>query len=136
MPDLNATITGVRASFFTHNDNKDHDTSVSVFVQNRVNMFLAQDIARLEHFAGNTEFGDDPPSTHGFDLGLASDNIRLSELNLPTFRITVAPVGDDRWIFDVTLTIAASDGSQSSSTTTGIILDQDNRIFNGVFSSS
>jgi hypothetical protein len=135
MPDLNATITGIVASFFTHNDNKDNDSSVSVFVQNRVNLFLSQDIARLENFAGNTEFGDDPPSTHSFDLTLASNNIRLSELSLPTFRTTIAPVGNDRWIFDVTFTIVASDASQFSSTTSGIILDQDNRTFNGVMSS-
>ena len=133
MADLNTTIAGVRVSFFTHNDNKDHDTSVSVLMQNRLNIFLIQDLARLENFAGNTEFGDNPPSTHAFDLELASNDIRLSQLTVPTFRIQIAPVGHDRWIFDVTFTIIASDGSQFSSTNFGIILDQDNRVYNGTF---
>jgi len=134
MPDLNATITKISASFFTHNDNKDHDTSVSVLVQNRISVFLSQDLARLDNFAGNDEFGDNPPSTNTFDLTLASENIKLGELSLPTYRITIAPNGHDRWIFDATITITASDGSQFSSTTPGIILDQDNRTFTGIFS--
>ena len=46
----------------------------------------------------------------------------------------IAPTGHDRWIFDATITITASDGSQFSSTTPGIILDQDNRTFTGIFS--
>ena len=90
MPDLNATITKISASFFTHNDNKDHDTSVSVLVQNRISVFLSQDLARLDNFAGNDEFGDNPPSTNTFDLTLASENIKLGELSLPTQRPTSA----------------------------------------------
>lgn len=133
MPDPNATITKVSVTFFTHNDNKDHDTSVSVVVQNRVNLFLSQDLARLDGFAGNQEFGDNPPSTNMFVLPLASSDIKLSQLTLPTYSVTIAPVGNDRWIFDCTVTITASDGSQFSSTKQGIILDQDNRNFVGVF---
>ncbi len=133
MPDPNATITKVSISFFTHNDNKDHDTSVSVLVQNKANIFLSQDLATLDNFAGNQEFGDNPPSTNTFVLPLASNDIKISQLTLPIYTITIAPVGHDRWIFDCTVTIAASDGSQFSSTKQGIILDQDNRTFTGVF---
>jgi hypothetical protein len=133
MADVNATIANINASFFTHNDNKDHDTGVSVVVQNPLNIFLSQDLARLENFAGNTEFGDNPPSTHSFDLALVSNGIKLSQLTVPTYAITIAPVGHDRWIFDFTVRITASDGSQFTSTEFGIILDQDNRIHRGIF---
>jgi hypothetical protein len=135
MPDPNATITNIRVSFFTHDDDKDGNTSVSVLVQNRGNWFFPQDIARLENFAGNMGFRDDPPSTHAFDLALASENIRLSDVTIPTYSITIAPTGNDRWIFDMTFTLTASDGFQSSSTTRGIILDQNNRTREGVFGS-
>jgi hypothetical protein len=57
MPDLNATITGIVASFFTHNDNKDNDTSVSVFVQNRVNLFLSQD-TRVSGLCGGVQVAE------------------------------------------------------------------------------
>jgi len=128
------TISRVSVSFFTHNDNKDFDTSVSVFVQNKVGIFTTQDLARLENFAGNDEFGDNPPSTHAFDLFLASDMLQFDPMrSLPIFAITVAPNGHDRWIFDVTITITTSDGAQYSGRANGIVLDQDNRIYNGVF---
>lgn len=96
MADPNATVTKVTVTFFTHNDNKDHDTSVSVLVQNRTSLFLSQDLARLDNFAGNQEFGDNPPSTNTFVLPLVSKDIKLSQLTLPTYKITIAPVGHDR----------------------------------------
>jgi hypothetical protein len=133
MADPNATIAKVSVTFVTHDDNKDHDTSVSVDVQNKTSIFLSQDLARLDNFAGNQEFGDKPASTNTFVLPLTSTSVKVSELLLPTYAITIHPNGHDRWIFDCTVTITASDGSQFSSSKGGIILDQDNRTFSGVF---
>jgi hypothetical protein len=134
MPDLNATITKISATFVTHNDNKDHDTSISMTVQNAASsIFLRQDLAHLDSFAGNSEFGDNPPSTNTIPLRLVSTDIKLSQLTVPTYTITISPTGRDRWIFDVTVTIQASDGTQFSTTKNGVILDQDNRTFSGVF---
>ena len=133
MADPNATITKVSITFVTHDDNKDHDTSVSVDVQNKTSIFLSQDLARLDNFAGNQEFGDKPPSTNTFVLPLASNGVKVSELLLPIYSITIHPNGDDRWIFDCAVTLTASDSSQFSATKQGIILDQDNRTFSGVF---
>src|SRR5579859_5433294 len=52
--DPNATITNISVSFFTHNDNKDHDTSISVLVQVPVNFYLSQDLGSwnflVKHF--------------------------------------------------------------------------------------
>ena len=79
------------------------------------------------------ELKSNPPSTNTLVLPLASNDIKLSQLTLPTYMVTIAPVGQDRWIFDWTVTITASDGSQFSGTKQGIIFDQDNRTFAGVF---
>jgi len=130
----NATLAGINVSFFTHNDDKDGDTSVSVSVENKVNLWFSQLLASLNDFAGNIGFADNPPSTHAFDLVLASSNITMSSINAPIFTIKIAPNGHDRWIFDVTFTFTFSDNSQFTSGKTGIILDQDNRIYTGSFS--
>jgi hypothetical protein len=129
-----ATLTGVNVTFFTHNDDKDSNTSVSVSVENKVSLFFSELLASLNDFAGNQGFGDNPPSTYTFALVLASQNITMSSITTPTFTITIAPTGHDRWIFDVTFTFAFSDNTQFTSGKTGIILDQDNRIYTGSFS--
>jgi len=130
--DPSVMVTKVAVTFFTHNDNKDHDTSVSVRVRNQVGFHRFQDIARLDNFAGNEEFGDNPPSTHTYDLLLASDHIALDSLNATEFTVTEAPNGNDRWIFDVSIAISTSDGNSFSSTPVTVVLDQDNRTFTGI----
>jgi hypothetical protein len=131
--DPNAVVDAVSVSFFTHNDNKDKDTSVSVFVMNPVNLFLTQLIAKKEDADGNRTYGDNPPSTHGFDLDLVSANVTLAQLTVPTYIVRIGPTGNDKWIFDVTVRLHISDGSEFASTDTGIVLDQNNRIFTGRF---
>ena len=46
--------------------------------------------------AGNTEFKDNPSSTHSYDLNLASQNITLKDLTVPMYTITIAPNEHDR----------------------------------------
>jgi hypothetical protein len=130
--DPNATIDQVTVTFFTHNDDKDGDTSISTWVENPYNIFLVQEIAKLVDFAGNEGFGDNPPSTHSFELVISTE-VALKDLTIPTYKIQIAPTGHDRWIFDVTYTLHAADGSTYSSTDFGIILDQDNRVRTGTF---
>jgi hypothetical protein len=131
--DPNATITNISITFVTHDDNKDFDTAVSVVVQEKFS-FFNQNLASLTNFAGSTEFGDNPPSTHTFNLPLASQNVTLSSLtNAPTYSITINPNGHDTWIFDVTVTITTSDGSQFVSPLATARLTQDQRTFNGSF---
>jgi len=77
------------------------------------------------------EFVD--PSTHPFDLVLKSDKVTLKDITLPVVNIHIQPHGKDRWIFDYKVSLIFSDGSTFSSTKTGIILDQDNKDYTGVF---
>ena len=129
--DQNAKLTKVGITFRTHNDNKDHDTQLSVAVKNKVNMFLSQDLASGDNLGGDTEFKD--PSTNSFDLVLKSDSITLKDVSLPVVNIHIQPNGHDRWIFDYTVTLTFSDGSVFTSHKDGVILDQDNKDFTGVF---
>jgi len=124
-------LTGVKIRFNTHNDNKDHDTSLNVLVKNKVNMFLSEDIAEGLNLGGNTEFVD--PSTHEFDLALKSNNMKLEDIVLPLVSIHIQPNGNDRWIFDYTVMLMFEGGKTFSSSKSGVILDQDNRHYSGVF---
>jgi hypothetical protein len=127
-------LTGVTIRFMTHNDNKDHDTRLDVSVKNRVTMFLSEDLAEGQNLGGDMEFDD--PSTHEFNLNLASDSITLKDIVLPVTNIHIQPNGHDRWIFDFTVKLIFDDGKTFSSSKTGVILDQDNRDYTGVFEGS
>jgi hypothetical protein len=133
--DPNAKLTKVRVTFVTHHDNKDHDTRLDVTVKNKQTLFLSQDLAEGRDLAHEVEFKDSPPSTHSFDLDLKAKNTALKDITLPTYNVHIQPNGNDRWIFDVTITLEFSDGSSFSSEKKGVILDQDNRDYSGVFES-
>lgn len=120
-------------TFATHNDNKDDDTLLFVQLKTKVTLFLSKDLTQRAELGHNTEFND--PSTHTFDLPLASDNIKLSDLTLPFVEIQIQPNGNDRWIFDYQVSLIFDDGSRYSSGAHGVILDQDNRTYVGVFGS-
>jgi len=132
--DPNAKLTKVTIRFDTpaNNDNKDHDTKVTVVVKNKVSLFLSQDVAELVDFAGDTEFKD--PSTHSFDIPLKSKDLKLKDMTLPVLMIKIQPDGNDRWIFGYTCTLTFEDGSSYSSTSkANVILDQNNTVHEGVF---
>lgn len=124
-------LTGVKIRFTTHNDNKDHDTRLNVSVKNRVSMFLSQDLAEGIDMAHDVEFND--PSTHEFDLTVKDSTVTVKDIGLPVVNIDIQPNGHDRWIFDYTVSLRFEDGKTFSSTKSGIVLDQDNRHFTGVF---
>ncbi|CAJ6182694.1 Uncharacterised protein [Burkholderia pseudomallei] len=126
-----AKLTRVMVAFYTHSDNKDHDTVLNVLVKNKVSMFLSEDLASGENLGGDMEFSDS--STHQFDLALLSTTTTLGDLNVPVVNIHIQPNGHDRWIFDYTLSLYFDNGKTFSSSENGIILDQDNRDHTGVF---
>ena len=126
-----ALLTRVSIRFVTHNDNKDHDTVLNVFVKNRRTMFLSEDLAEGLNLGGDMEFVD--PSTHSFDLALKSANFALPDITFPVVSINIQPNGHDRWIFDYTVSLVFDNGKSFSSTKTGVILDQDNKNYTGTF---
>lgn len=126
-----ALLTRVSIRFVTHNDNKDHDTILNVFVKNRRTMFLSEDLAEGLNLGGDMEFVD--PSTHSFDLALKSANFTLPDITFPVVSINIQPNGHDRWIFDYTVSLVFDNGKSFSSTKTGVILDQDDKNYTGTF---
>ena len=126
-----AKLTAVKIRFVTHNDNKDHDTILNVTVRNRVNLFLSEDLAEGLNLGGDMEFVD--PSTHEFNLALKSTTTTLADISLPLVNIHIQPKGHDRWIFDYTVSLIFDNGKSFSSNKTGVVLDQDNKDFTGVF---
>src|SRR5947209_19091763 len=136
----------VKITFNTHNDNKDGDTILHVFVKNRSNTsstpeqatdFISNLLAYQSHeatgpwdrnpylafaesLAQGTSFDD--PSSHTFDIPLRSTPIPLEEVILPVVNIHILPNGHDRWIFSYTITFLFDDGRTfpESSNTNGI----------------
>jgi len=126
-------LSKVTIVFVTHNDNKDHDTVLNVQIKNKKSIFLSELIADGYNLGGDMEFVD--PSTHSFDLALKSTTFSVDDINVPVVNIHIQPNGNDRWVFDCTVFLTFDDGKQYASTTNGIILDQDNKDYSGVFSS-
>lgn len=69
---------------------------------------------------------------------MKSNNVTLKDIGIPVANIRIQPNGNDRWIFDYTVSLVFTDGTGSpgktfSSTKNGVVLDQDNRGHVGVF---
>jgi Phosphoesterase family/Ricin-type beta-trefoil lectin domain-like len=155
-PVTNSLLKKVTLEFATHNDNKNADTQLNVHITNRLSATSAQDIAIGLNILAGQEFPDaglasplsckqyiwSASGSAGTDTGaLASDSIRLADMMLPVVSIViVAPNGNDRWIFDYEVTFEFEDPQDYaqktlvfSSRTSGIILDQDNNKYSGVY---
>ena len=143
-PVTDAVLTRVILEFATHNDNKDNDTRLNVHIVNRLNASTSQDIAiGLDIFSGQ-EFQDPSYMRYTWSANtnaLAANTILLRDMILPVINIIISPNGNDRWIFDYRITFEftniQSDGFKTvqsfSSSTGGIILDQDNNKYSGVY---
>jgi phospholipase C len=85
-----------------------------------------------------TTIGFDDPSSHTFSLQLMSDTIAADEIDLPAVDIHILTDGNDRWIFDYSITFTFDDtsaftySSKADGAINGIILDQDNRNYSGI----
>ena len=148
-PATNSVLKKVTLEFATHNDNKDADTRLNVHITNRLNATSAQDIAIGLNILAGQEFPDAGSSSplsykqyswSANDGTLASNSIRLADMMLPVISIVIVPNGNDRWIFDYQVTFEFGDpqdfGQKNfiySSRTNGIILDQDNNKYSGIY---
>ena len=157
-------LKSVSITFHTYNDNKNASTVLHVFAKNRlsnslspernidfISNFLAhqrylstgdlQDdrnnpyLAYGEGLAKDEEFPD--PSSRTFELTLRASNINVDEIVLPVVNVHILPDGNDRWIFDYSVTFTFDDArsftfSSNVGGVKGIILDQDNRNYSGI----
>jgi phospholipase C len=146
-PASNATLSRVTLELLTHDD-KDPGTVLDVNIVNRLGPLSAPALA----IGVNMFAGEGFPSS-GFgaykkfiwsavDGDLAHPNIRLADIVLPVVNIIIQVPGgnDDRWAFDFQVTFEFVDPNDylSKSTifesrTNGIVLDQDNYRYSGVY---
>jgi hypothetical protein len=139
-PQTDAVLQRVTLEFYTHDTddaNKNDDTQLNVHIVNRLSASSSQDIAIGLDLLKGEEFAAKSTNSIVFSQNaLASNSIRLRDMVLPVVFINIAPSADDQWIFDYRVTYTFSNGQKFSSQTNGIILDQDNRKYAGVYQGS
>jgi len=137
-------LRGVSITFDTHDDKRERQNLVNVYVRNREANSLTPH-ATTDHLANYLElqrygpggdlnqgernpflaygyalgFSDefDDPSSHTFDLVLAADDIGVNDVVMPQIDIHMLANGDDQWIFDYTVTLTFDDGPVTFSST-------------------
>jgi hypothetical protein len=97
------TLVGANITFHTNDEDKDHDTLVSVSVRNIATTIAAQIEDNFQHFA---DHGDAGP----YDLLLVNPLTR-DELKTGNMTIRITPNGNDTWRFNFFLDLRFSDGS-------------------------
>jgi hypothetical protein len=102
-------------------DNKNKDTHLALAITKET---LA--IARIDDFAGDQEFGD--PGNYGPFHLIVQPGITKEQYRGSTTRLTIAPSGQDRVIFNTVIDARFSDGEILTSQSGVRTVDQDNRI--------
>lgn len=106
-------VNDLQVAFHTNDENKDHDTGVSVTIQNVAQWQQTQD----------EEFTDG--SNHVKLLNPSS--VPLSSLTGHALDLCISPVGNDTWRFNMTLSGNRSDGQRYFFSANSIELSQNNR---------
>lgn len=102
-------------------DDKDHDTEVAISIV-KGNIIITND----DDIAHEVAFID--PKTYGpYALTVQTPAITKSLYRNSTFRMSITPVGHDRWITTIHLEAKFSDGDVVRSTFPNIMVSQDNR---------
>jgi hypothetical protein len=117
------TVTGVRISFKTTDNDKDDDTGVETIFKTSNNTDIAYRRDNYGHFNDHSEFNA--------DLQMRNSSIDCNNMAGSTITINIFPNGHDTWNFDFDLIITCSDGSTKSYPFRGIHLTQSNINFVG-----
>jgi phospholipase C len=143
-----AVLSRVTLELLTHDDNKDPGTVLDVNIVNRLGPLAAPALAIGVNILAGEEFpisGADAKKQVIWSRAagnLAHPNIRLADIVLPMVNIIIQVPGgnDDRWAFDYQVTFEFVDPNDYigkstifSSRTNGIVLDQDNNRYSGVY---
>jgi hypothetical protein len=103
---MSATLTEVKVQFHTLHDDKDHNTSLSMWIK-----IGSATIAYSEGFANNTRFPDHTDSPV-FALGEVDKKITKDQVVTGVkARLRMVTVGDDNWWFKFTLIFKFTDDS-------------------------
>jgi hypothetical protein len=130
-------LTGVKIQFDTHNESKDDNTVVHVFIKNRLNNtqgsesntdFISNylDLQRYldtgdrhDHTSSPylaykvglaADQGFDEGSSHEFDLNLMPQPVSVEDIVLPVVNVHMLADGDNQWEFDYRVTFTFDDG--------------------------
>ncbi|MFJ9179323.1 alkaline phosphatase family protein [Streptomyces sp. NPDC102360] len=142
-PASTAMLHSVTLDIATHDDDKDDDTRLNVFIGNRVNSSNLQRIVDAQDIFSGQHFDDPSTKSITWTVGPATPEIApiaMADIVLPVIAIRVFPNGHDRWIFNYRLTFTFTDPANAdqkglvfSTTTDGVILDQDNTVSFSVY---
>lgn len=113
-----ATLVSAIASFHTNDDDKDHDTTLSISVE-KDGKLIASVSGVSGEFKDHTDNGPFGLTVHG--------TTKKSELSGAVTKLTITTVGNDTWRFNYDLDLAFSDGTHIKKEWTGQVLDQDSR---------
>jgi len=101
-----ATLTEVKVVFHTTDDDKDHDTTLSMWAK-----IDTKTLAYSEGFANKTRFPD-PSDSSPFPLGEVDKKITKQDVARGVkVRLKMTTDGDDNWWFKFTVTFKFSDDS-------------------------
>jgi hypothetical protein len=113
------TLINVRISFHTNNEDKDHDTHVTVTVRDSDGVVAARVSNDFGHLGDNSDAGP-------FALSVTNPSTKES-LQRGKVTIRIDPNGHDTWRFNFFLELTFSDGSRFSAGADGLALSQDRR---------
>ena len=142
-PVTTAVLQSVRLDLSTHNAGKDGDTRLDVFIDNRVNGSVFSRIVDAPDIFSGQSFDDPSTKSITWTVGPGTPQITpiaMADIVLPQVTIGITPNGRNRWIFDYRVTFTFTDPANAdgkglvfSSSTGGVILDQDNNLHRGVY---
>ncbi len=111
------TLANAMISFHTNDEDKDHDTHVTVTVED----FNRVVVARIDNDFGHF---DDHSDNGPYGLQILN-NSKKEDLSRGHFSIRIDPNGHDTWRFNLFLTLVFSDNSILSGSVNGLELTQD-----------
>ncbi len=114
-----ATLTGCDITFHTNDDDKDHDTHLTVEVADTSNVLCA----RIDN-----DFGlfDDQSDSGPFGLQVVNASSK-DDCQRGSVRVRIDPIGKDEWHFDFNLILIFDDGTSLAGGAAGLRLDQNCR---------
>jgi hypothetical protein len=116
MPDPNAVLTEATVSFHTNDENKDHDTNVSVSVRQADGTIAAHISSPFGEFQQHSDNGP-------FNLVIFNPGTR-GEVQGGNVTVRVDPVGHDTWRFNLIADLRFSDNSHLNCLADGLELSE------------
>ncbi len=114
-----AKLANCNVKFHTNDDDKDHDTHLTVDVTDFNNVLCAHIDNDFGHF-------DDQSDNGPFGLQILNASSK-DDCQRGNVRIRIDPNGNDEWRFNFNLTLIFDDGTSLSGGAAGLRLDQNNR---------